>query len=341
MSTKKFLISILKWVIIVLPFVWIFTRIELGDLSETISDVAWWTIPVLIFSTLLAMFLQGFRWWVLLRGPLHDLGLGITLRYHYYGIFYSIVLPGSAAQDIVKAALISRKYDYSAVWGATWTFKLLGLLSLVIMSSYGLATIDYSTYSSQHIPTHYVFIFMILLLVLTVLSFSKRFTRPLRRVFSRFIPKRFLSVIENIRQSVYQYKNMPLRLIISFALSFLTQAVLVFNFALVIRGISGEFFLNEVFGFVPIIEILCMIIPLTPNGTGIRESLTAILFRYLGLSAEQLAVFVAVIGLVPVLLKLVGAAPFLIGHKKSDIPDTGQLKEKENEWNEIHHKKDT
>ncbi len=322
MTLKKISFNILKLTVIVLPFIWILTRLEFKDLGKAISEVAWWTIPVLVFNILLSFFLQGFRWWVLLRGPLKTLGLGTTLRYHYYGIFYSIVLPGSAAQDVVKGALISRHYDYSQVWGATWTFKLLGLISLILMSVYGFSTIDYGAYSAQRIPTEYIYIFVFLIIILTILSFSKRVTRPLRVIFSRLLPKRVITIIENIRQGVYQYKSMPLRLTISVLLGILTQSVLVLNSALVIRGITGTFYISECFAFIPIIEVLCMIIPLTPNGTGIRESLTAVMFRYLGLSAEQLAIYIA-LGLIPVLLKLVGAVSFIFDRK----PVTAQTKE--------------
>lgn len=318
MTTKKILVTSLKWILVTLPFIWIFSRIDIKALTTAFTMVAWWTIPVMVFNILLAMFLQGFRWWVLLRGPFNDLSLGTALRYHFYGVFYSIVLPGSAAQDLVKTALIARRFSYSEVWGATWTFKLLGLLSLVILSIYGLLTIDYESYSLQQTPTRFVFIFLGIMIILVVLSFSKKFTRPIRRLFSRFIPPRFLSVMENIRQGIYQYKNRPLRLAVSFGLSFLTQAVLVINSVLVIKGICGTFYFNECFAFIPIIEILCMIIPLTPNGTGIRESLATVMFTRLGLSNEQIAIYVALSGLVPVVLKLVGALPIIIAGKPEE-----------------------
>ena len=315
MTSKKIFITIFKWILVAIPFIWIFTRVEFKELGPAFTSVAKWTIPVLIFNILLAMLLQGFRWWLLLRGTLNDISLGTALRYHFYGIFYSIVLPGSAAQDVVKAALIARRFNYSQVWGATWTFKLFGLLCMVLLSMYGLINIDFSEYTSQEIPTHYIFFFFLFIALLVILSFSKGITRHFRFFLNRFIPRKIMVVVENIRQGVYQYKNMPGLLVISFLISLVTQCVFFGTTAFLLKGITGSFYFTEVFAFIPIIEILCVILPLTPNGSGIRESLATVMFTYLGLSHEQIAIYVALSGLVPVLLKLVGVLPFVIVRK--------------------------
>lgn len=79
---------------------------------------------------------------------------------------------------------------------------------------------------------------------------------------------------------------------------------------MLIGGITGSFFINECFAYIPLIEIISMAQPLTPNGMGVREALAAIMFKHLQLSSEQLGIYILV-GNMAILLKLVGAIPII------------------------------
>jgi hypothetical protein len=77
---------------------------------------------------------------------------------------------------------------------------------------------------------------------------------------------------------------------------------------LMIKGLSGHFYVMECLTYIPLIEILCMSIPLTPSGLGIREVLTKLMFAKIGLNDEQLGVFIT-LGFMGIILKLVGGIP--------------------------------
>lgn len=77
-----------------------------------------------------------------------------------------------------------------------------------------------------------------------------------------------------------------------------------------IKGITGSFFPKECFAYIPLIEIISMAQPLTPNGMGVREALSAMMFKHLELSSEQLGVYILICNLI-ILMKLVGAIPIL------------------------------
>jgi uncharacterized membrane protein YbhN (UPF0104 family) len=75
--------------------------------------------------------------------------------------------------------------------------------------------------------------------------------------------------------------------------------------------------------YVPLIEILSLSIPLTPSGLGIREALTKLMFQQIGLSNEQLGVYI-VLGLLSILLKLVGGVPVLFNLLQKPNPQRNQ-----------------
>jgi uncharacterized protein (TIRG00374 family) len=270
--------------------------------------IAWWTIPFLIVVIILSMFLQGIRWWILLKAFIPAISFTRVLNHHFSGIFYSILLPTSAAQDVVRSVLISKENDYGISWGSTWVSRILGLLTLAILSVYGLFLIDNNSLPKNFLMS--VIIVFIMLSVLFLLSFSKNVTRHIRLKTSKFIPAKAAKIIEDVRQGVYIYRNKKKTLCFVFLLTVIIQLLLVGSTSLVLVGISGKFFFSECLAYIPLIEILSMSIPLTPGGLGIREALTKLMFNQIGLSNEQLGVYI-VLGFLSTALKLVGGIPVL------------------------------
>ncbi|MGB7567267.1 MAG: lysylphosphatidylglycerol synthase domain-containing protein, partial [Chitinivibrionales bacterium] len=117
-------------------------------------------------------------------------------------------------------------------------------------------------------------------------------------------------IIEDVRQGVYIYRDKKKTLFFVFLATMFIQLLLVGSTCLVLAGISGKWFPFECLAYVPLIEILSLSIPLTPSGLGIREALTKLMFQQIGLSNEQLGVYI-VLGLLSIVLKLVGGVPVL------------------------------
>lgn len=297
-------------VIALVPLVWIFWRLDFHRLYECSHLVAWWTIPGLCLFLMLSMSLQGVRWWLMLRALIPDLSFRRAMSYHFIGVFYAIVLPTSASTDVVKTLLLSKKFDYSVSWGATWICRIMGFLSLAFLSIYGLFTIK-----KDFLPKGF-WIALSAAFVVSVLvfafSFSKHMTGPFRPIFRRLLPKKFATVIENIRQGVYLYRKKYGVLFGVFVVSMLTQSTLIIAGCFTLYGITGRLFVADYFAFFPIIEVIASAGP-TPGGIGVREALTAVLFNYLNVSKEQLGIYVFLTLFFGLALKLLGGIPVLHG----------------------------
>ena len=113
-----------------------------------------------------------------------------------------------------------------------------------------------------------------------------------------------------LREDIYNYREKKKALLSNFAITFVTQFLMIINSMILIGGITGNFYSKEMLTFIPIIEILALSIPLTPNGMGIREGLLALMFHHVGLTEEQIGTYI-LIGLLGVLIKLVGIFPVL------------------------------
>jgi|WetSurMetagenome_2_1015567.scaffolds.fasta_scaffold00008_46 uncharacterized protein (TIRG00374 family) len=299
---------LLRYAAAVVPIAWIFFRIDWSRMLGTLASIAWWTVPLLFCTTLGGMFLQGFRWWLLMTPFSKAISLSKALQAHFAGLYYSIVLPTSAAQNIVRAVILSKKSDYSLSWGSSWVSGVIGLFVLAILSLTGLAGIERST-----LPPGF-FVSMLtsfaVLALLCLLSFSKRFTGPVRKGLSRILPGHLLGIMGNIREAVYKYRDAKRNLFLVFVVTTAMQLLLFCGACLVLYGISGRFILFESFCYLPIIEILCIAVPITPNGLGLREGLLALMFMQVGLSKEQLGIYV-MLGFFSITLKLVGGIALL------------------------------
>jgi uncharacterized membrane protein YbhN (UPF0104 family) len=308
---------ILALAIAVIPITWIFLRLDFPRLFDCVHQVAWWTVPVLCAINILSMVLQAVRWWVILRPMTPGLPFLRVLSYHFIGTFYSIVLPGSVSTDVVKTVLLSRNVDYAVSWGAIWLCRIFGFLALIMVSLYGLFTINRGS-----LPNGFWFAIVssaALAVAALTLSFSKRFTSPLRSLINRISPRRFAAVMENIRQGIYLYRKQHRALFLLFLVSLFTQTVIILANVTTLYGITGRLVIADLFAFVPIIELIANSGP-TPNGMGVREALIAILFAHLRVSNEHLGIFVFLTLTLAIGLKLIGALPVFHGIIKERRP---------------------
>ncbi len=297
-----------KYLIAFLPIAWILLRIDFIELRNAISATEWWVIPVISLLTIILMFLQGFKWAVLLRAFIPDLSLSRVLSCHFKGIYYSLFLPTSAAQDVVRTVLLSRNNDYSIAWGATWLTRISGLFVLLMLSFIGLLLMEPAAIPKGMVPATVISWCIIILIIF--MSFSKKLTRLFNRIIKKVMPERFILTMERIREGIYRYRTRKFCLVKVLFITLITHLLFILNAVLMFRGITGAFHIKECLLYIPLIEVICLSVPLTPNGVGIRDALSALMFNRIGLPDEQLGTYI-IFGLITVILKVVGGIPIL------------------------------
>jgi hypothetical protein len=206
------------------------------------------------------------------------------------------------------------------IWGATWVGRLLGLLALSTLSLTGLALIDKTelpTWAVQAIATS-----LIVIAVLLLLSFSKILTRHIRLLLTPRVPEPVMRVVEGIRQAVYLFRG-KLGAVVAVGLITLAVQMLVVAMPMIlILAITGQLYPVQCLFFVPAIEIAVISVPLTPNGLGIREGLHALFLTRIGLSEEQIGVYVMV-ALLGIVLRVVGGIPVVYDLWRGKKPTVG------------------
>ncbi|MBT3346611.1 MAG: flippase-like domain-containing protein [Gemmatimonadetes bacterium] len=315
------LLSTGRYLLAGLLLYWIFRKIDLAGLANAYQTTARWTIPLVVLMTWTIMSLQAFRLWILVRAQSPDIRLLHTLKCHFTGSFYSTFLPSSVAIDIVRGYLLSRSTNPSVVWGATWVCKVMYLLGWILFCLGGLVALGGSVAGYNLYPVVGGLAAIVILCI--SLSFSKRLSAPLRQPISRLLGTRIAHRLSEIRQSIYLYRTHAPSLVLTALVTLTIHLIAIIGTAFLIFGVSGSLFLEECFLFIPLVDMTTILVPLTPNGLGIREALYDVLFGYLQLSDEQLAVFILLSALSYV-LRVTGVLTVLWdrlrGHETSSIP---------------------
>ena len=203
----------------------------------------------------------------------------------FIGFFFNLFLPSGIGGDFFRAYYLSKRKDRGM--STTLTTTLLersgGLCALLVIGTLFAAFEDLRV---EGVPLLYVFLVLITLYLLGNLML---FHAWIHRKISSLLKKRNLEQIEAKMELVYSGLNalrgnrrsIVLALLLSLLIQLLT-VVMVWIAALAI-DIDAPFRVFMI--FVPLINLSIMV-PLTINGIGLRESLFYLLFSQIGLPVE-------------------------------------------------------
>src|SRR5271157_1880422 len=103
--------SWIKWIgilLAIIPFIWIYRRLDFHTMLAILPKVSWWTIPVFFAGTFSSMAIQGTRWWILLNA-FTKIPFFQVLSYHFISVYYSSIFPTSAGQEILRTLFVLKK----------------------------------------------------------------------------------------------------------------------------------------------------------------------------------------------------------------------------------------
>lgn len=307
---KHIVLKLLRFTALAIPFIWIFRQIEFSDFVPALKRVEWWTIPMLLIMCFISTFLQGTRWWILLHAFSKKITFLRSLSYHFSSHFYSLVLPNGSAQEIVRTVFVTKETGSIISWSAAWICKIMTVIISFLFSLTGLIAI--SKTGLPEFVTHILIVLFAVIIFLVTISFTNFFIRPFGKFLHSFKDNKIISWIKKLQEGIYQYRTKTKELLIVVVLTSLMEAALLAGAILVIQGITGTQYIAECIAFIPLIELVSIIQPFTPNGMGVREALVAIMFKYVGLSTEELGIYI-IISNISILIKFIGAIPVIHG----------------------------
>jgi uncharacterized protein (TIRG00374 family) len=282
--SKKTILSIIRIIFLVCPILWLIFAVDYKSAFSVLKSVSSAQVFFLTAITFLRFVLQSIRFG-LLTTPFDKINLLELISLDWKARYYSIIMPSSAGQDIMRAVLLKKYLSAGEIAAVSVFFRLTGIITLSLLSIFGF----FRLYSQETVSTAIIFVIVLLLgiCVFTAISFSEKAIERVLLLLPKKTPEKFVNFLVTSSKSIQLYIKHPKLIIFNFLLSlFLHLLFIVFPIA-AIYAICGELKIAECLLFIPLIEIVAAAIPFSPNGAGIREGLLILFFEYINCTKEQ------------------------------------------------------
>jgi len=286
----------------------------LGTIWRVVSQLSVTMIPLLITIYMLGVVVSALKWRLLIS----EHNFHLLFRLNLIGQFYSLVLPGQIAGEVVKAYRLGKGHrDAETVAASLLLDKITGLISLLLLGLIGLYL------SRLQIPqtlliTVSVMLFMIL--VIFFLGRIKYFVGIPQGIYGYLESKfhgrrRFITQLRVFTDAWFSYLRRPWLLIGSVLMGLGYQLVLVLIILLIASEIGVSLALAEWLWSFTLVSV-AVLMPITVGGIGVREGAFVAILGFLGVPAESaLAISLTVFGL-QVIAASLGAFFEVIGVKR-------------------------
>ena len=235
-----------------------------------------------------SVFLTAVRWRILLRTWDIDARLGTLLRYILTGLFMNNFLPGSLGGDAYR--LYSGGRDAGKLDAVAATIFYERVLSYASLVTLGLVALSIRADPASDLTFWLLLGGVFLALTgLTAVSTLPAFGRWAENFVSRFPFAERLRLKDWVHSFRFKVRH-PALLAGVFLLSFLIQFIDIYAFRLVAAAIQLPVRFGDLLLFVPLLY-LAILLPLSVNGIGIRESVFVIFAASWGITSADAVAF--------------------------------------------------
>lgn len=288
---------------LILSFLFLFLVFRQIDLDQSLSVLssARFEFLVLAFSIqIITILLSALRWRIVLENfGVFQTWYALT-RLLFIGCFFNIFLPSAIGGDVFRSYFLSKGTGrgMSTTLTSTLLERSAGLCALLMI---GLASSLWTEQELFGFSNFYIFLAISVVYMATNVMLFHHWTHKLvTSLLSRFRFHSLAEKMELVYHGLNELKKNLHGIVVALTLSLLLQlgTVLVAWLAAQTISLNAPFTLFLV--FIPMINLTIMI-PLTINGIGLRESAYYLLFSEAGVAPEMsvtlsLLVFIVTIG---------------------------------------------
>ena len=314
-SARDLLIFLAKVTVSVALVTYVLTRRSVTEIQDVLLNPQWgWLLGALAVYAI-SVFGGALQWsWILRAAGIEAPGREIR-RLYFIGLFFNNFLPANIGGDAYKIVDLGRRENRAmGVFCSTLLDRLIGLTALT-----SLAVVFLMVAAANNIPLPtlaLLLIFaMVALVALLALLLSRRLGTWLPGVFQRLGlpgPARWL---RNVTAELALFRPRVRWLNGIFLFSVLVQFLRMATHLLVAYGLGLTLSVEQMIQLMVLVPMLALslILPITINGIGLRESVAAQLLVFCGLAEPQVVAMEMVAFLVMVLFSLQGGVLLWLG----------------------------
>ncbi len=289
------------------------------------------SLAIGFMGLLFAASISAIRW----RSILHirsakKLSFFTLIRLTWIGLFFNCFLPGAVTGDLIKliyAKEVDPTLKKSFLLMSAFVDRVMGLIGMILLL--GVSTLIFYKDIITIGPELEKVVFLNALLFIGILFF----------LVTLFLPSKIQRLILNLIEKfpyighhlvhpitdVWEIGKNKKVVFVGITLSMLMQAANVFAlYTLASPFFNAPLELAKSFSFIPI-GFVAMAIPIAPAGMGVGHAIFGTLFGYYGIKGGASLFNIYFVAAVSV--NLLGAIPYLLGHKRVHLGDDSSLED--------------
>ena len=324
---RQLLIFVAKLVVSAGMMWFVLSQLSLAEIKDAMTEPHWgWLIAALAVYGLSA--LAGAQQWAwILRAA------GITApareirRLYFIGLFFNNFLPANIGGDAYKIIDLGRReHRPLGVFCATLMDRLIGLsaltaLAVVVLVGAAVAKVPLPNTALMMIPV------LVLLFVVLALLLSRRLGTMLPGWLRRLGVHKIADQAARVTEEFGRYRHQVRFMNGIFAFSVFVQLLRMATHLLVALGLGYALTGTQMVQLLVLVPMLAisLTLPVTINGIGLRESVSAQLLVFAGLAGPQAVAMEVAAYLVQVVFSLQGGALLWLGKwGRAEIPPTNE-----------------
>ncbi|MFH1679312.1 MAG: lysylphosphatidylglycerol synthase transmembrane domain-containing protein [Candidatus Eisenbacteria bacterium] len=315
--------NLLRLLVTIALLALVLSRVDWGEFRRAGSEVRLLLLAAGYALNLVMVFLNTYRWQILIRPLGASVGLLRLTAYYFVCMFFNNLMPTSIGGDVIRVLDLSRDTgERSSAMASVVVERLLGLYALLPISI-GAILLLYPT-----LPERGSFLAaggaMALLFAAGTVAIRRRTLRRLEPFLKPFAPLLARLDVRRRAGKLYDfldaYKRARGAVLAAFLLSVLSRSVWVFGCWVLAESLGVHLSVAHFFLLMPLVEIGRML-PLSLAGLGIREGVMLLLLRLFDVSDTRAVLLAFLIYGIFVVNGLIGgivygARDFIGGRKR-------------------------
>ena len=300
---KSKLRVILEIIFCILILALLISKINIKETIEILTtvDYSWILLAMVIYMISLLITAYSLK---ALFDSIRHISFREWMRFYLVGFSMGLILPGRAGDLSIIYFAKEKGFDIGESTALTLTDKLITLIIFGLIATIGIFTI---LNSSQ---LYLGLLFALLCIISGIVVFTECGRKIIRKIIGKYA-NNFQGFSKTFKNLLSHHKEKVFINIIITLLRPLGNALLII-FIFKAMGIHTSFLYTILINAVTLIVSL---VPLTPNGLGIREGVGAFLFSKIGVPLEATVAMYIIILLMNYITGILGTSYYLLKRK--------------------------
>jgi len=282
------LINILKIVISVGLIAWVFSRVNLAEVSRQLASANLWLFGAALALYLIAITVNGVKWQLLLRAQGVHVPFRALLEFLFIGFFFNNFLPANVGGDVMRGYGLARYTDRTADAAVSVIVdRIIGLIAY--MSTAAVAAIVAVNVTGRADLQQVEWVAVVALIVVG-LGFAVLLSRRLRGLIARLFAWRWLAPLAplwgKISDAFNAYRFRYAALALAFGVALVGIVCTTFTNWFLSQAMGGLMPLTAIFMFNPLIALV-LTIPISIGGLGLSQNAYPFFFSLVGVPQDH------------------------------------------------------